>query len=234
MSQVPSVRPVWAAKAIVRAVWVAAGESPEWIAARTDALLSELGAAFDIEDWQTPEGRRWEGSPDELTEIVRSHVITGMFGEPEPESGYGFTVSGAGPRVGFHVHVAAGLISPGGRIPGHHLTIDLREMVVGGSTSQTADTVCAAVAQTWEPSVLDLADSPVNRTARRGNWKIGVGYRLWISEEVGAIAELAEGLTSAPLAKGTLVSAPDDWPAERVVAAMTQTLAANGLDEVPH
>jgi hypothetical protein len=31
-----------------------------------------------------------------------------------------------------------------------------------------------------------------------------------------------------------LISAPDDWSAERVVAAMTETLAANGLDEVPH
>ena len=33
---------------------------------------------------------------------------------------------------------------------------------------------------------------------------------------------------------GWITQWPDDWAAERVVAAMTETLAANGLDEVPH
>lgn len=101
-------------------------------------------------------------------------------------------------------------------------------------TSEIGDAVCAAVAATRSPANFKLADSATNSTARRGNWKIGIGYRTWISAEVRTINWVAEGLSAAELAGGTLISVPDDWPAERVVTAMTETFAANGLDEVPH
>ncbi len=50
----------------------------------------------------------------------------------------------------------------------------------------------------------------------------------------GIDSRIADGLSAAELSGGTLVSAPDDWSAEQVLVAMTETLAANGLDEVPH
>jgi len=229
MNQISRVRPVWSAKAVLRAIWVAAGEPPEWIAARTDALLRQLGSAFDVEQWETWKGELWDGPPEALADIVRRWVmrddatVEDPRGATLPEEGYSLFISGAGPRVRLDVHISAGAIAPGRRIPLHYLTIDLRELAFGAVTGGTADTICATVAQTWEPSMFALADSSVNRTARRGNWKIGVGYRLWICAEVGTIVELAEGLASSSLAGGTLVSAPDDWPAERVVEAMTQS-----------
>ncbi|WP_418004397.1 hypothetical protein ACNO8X_04910 [Mycobacterium sp. PDNC021] len=122
----------------------------------------------------------------------------------------------------------------GRRLPARHLHIDLWETTPGSVTSETADAVCGAAASTWQPATLTLTDSAANRLARRGNWKIGAGYRTWIGSEVGAVNHVAEGVTATELAGGTLISAPDDWPAERVVAALTETLAANGLDEVPH
>lgn len=79
-----------------------------------------------------------------------------------------------------------------------------------------------------------LSDDPVRQLARRGNWKIGIGYRTWISAEVGTVIHVADGLTVSELAGGTLISVPDDWPADRVVAAVGETLRLNGLDEVPH
>ncbi|MHA7657123.1 hypothetical protein ACX9NJ_16755 [Mycobacterium sp. ML2] len=82
--------------------------------------------------------------------------------------------------------------------------------------------------------MLELADPHLRQAARRGGWKIGVGYRLWLNHEVGLITQVAEGLSTTSLGRGTLISAPDDWPAERVIAAMTATLAANRLDEIPH
>ncbi|AIY46966.2 hypothetical protein G155_16940 [Mycobacterium sp. VKM Ac-1817D] len=94
--------------------------------------------------------------------------------------------------------------------------------------------MCAALASAWRPATLTLTDSATNRLARRGGWKIGAGYRTWISSEVGTVSRVADGLTATELAGGTLISAPDDWSAEQVVAAMVETLAANGLDEVPH
>ena len=45
---------------------------------------------------------------------------------------------------------------------------------------------------------------------------------------------VVDGLRAAEVAGATLISAPDDWPAEQVVAAMTETLAAHSRDEVPH
>lgn len=229
-----SIGPTWAAKAIVRAVWVAAGESPKWIATRTDALLREFDEAFEIADWRTSEDGFWQGPPDVLAGIVRGYATVDSYGDVVPESGYSFTVFGKGPGLGLDVQISAGATTPGRRIPRHSLTIELRQLAAGGVTSETADTVCAAVTRVWEPATVKLSDSSVDRIARRGNWKIGVGYRMWISAEVGPIHQLAEGLSSMPLATGTLISAPDDWPAERVVGAMTETLAANGLDEIPH
>ncbi|AMU39259.1 hypothetical protein A3N99_02930 [Mycobacteroides abscessus] len=232
--------PVWGSQtANIRAVWVAAGESPEWIAAHTDALLRELQSAFAVPEWRLTSGQPWEGSPDQLVEIVRGNPVRELDGGDEPGDalpgeGYSFTVSGAGPRVAPRLRIAAGNSVVGQRLPRRRLNIELREMYVGALTAADGDAACAAVAQAWNPAMLVLSDDPVRQLARRGNWKIGVGYRTWISKEVGEINHLVDLLTATELAGGTLISAPDDWPASRVVEAVTATLRENGLDEVPH
>lgn len=225
-------RPIWAADFSVNAIWVATGESPEWIARRTDALLSTLAYALSIPSWETPQHQEWRGTPEALADIVRSHVTTGTFGDPEPENGYLFTVSGKGPAAALHVQVSAGSRSKGRRVPLHAIAIDVREIAPGGVTAEMGDALCAAVAEAWTPAALSLSDLLVNRTARRGGWKIPVGYRTWVNAEAGTIRHTEEGLASRELTGGTLLSAPDDWPADRVVAAMTATLATNGLEEI--
>ncbi len=83
-------------------------------------------------------------------------------------------------------------------------------------------------------------DAAGNRTASASSEAAAVAeqpkdrhsYRTWISTEVGTVSRVANGLSATELAGGTLLSAPDDWPADRV-AAMTETLAGNGRDEVP-
>ncbi|MGV0812319.1 hypothetical protein ABQF34_10190 [Mycolicibacterium boenickei] len=240
MSVKTVVHPVWGHDAFVRSFWVATGESPEWIASRTDALLRALSPVFGISTWTTYTGDHWEGSLDTLAEVVRGFVVRDRptAGDPDgdvlSDEGYSFIVSGEGSGVDVEVRVAAGAQVLAARLPMHTLAIKLREKVPGSLTSEQGDAVCAAVASTWRPSYLKLTDSATNRAARRGNWKIGIGYRTWISSEVGAISRVADGLIATELAGGTLISAPDDWPAERVVAAMTETLSVNGLDEVPH
>ncbi|ALM19082.1 hypothetical protein [Mycobacteroides abscessus] len=231
--------PVWARDAFVNSVWVATGETPEWIADRTDALLAQLGEALGITHWDTTRDDRWEGPADALAAIVRRNPVRealpeGEEGEVIPSEGYSMVLNGAGPSVSVKVAVHAGSIAVGRRVPSHRLHIDLREATSAGITSEVGDAVCAAVASAWRPATLTLTDSATNRLARRGGWKIGAGYRTWISSEVGAVSRVADGLTATELAGGTLISAPDDWSAEQVVAAMTETLAANGLDEVPH
>ncbi|WJJ56286.1 polymorphic toxin immunity protein [Mycobacterium phage prophiT46-2] len=241
MNTTTTTTPVWGGRdANARAVWVGCGESPEWIAAHTDALLSQFGAAFDISEWRLTEGQEWAGSLDVLAGIVRSNPVRELVGASEeigdilPNEGYSFVVSGASSRVRLRAWIAAGYPAVGTRLPRRRLNIELREMYTGALTSADGDAVCRAVTQAWEPAMLVLTDDPVRQLARRGNWKIGVGYRTWISDEVGEINHLVDRLTATELAGGTLISAPDDWPAERVVEAMTATLRENGLDEVPH
>lgn len=230
---------MWSGSAFLNSVWVATSETPEWIVERTDALLGQLGEALGITHWDTSRNQRWEGSPAQLADIVRRHPVhealpEGEEGEVIPSEGYAMVLTGAGPTVAAKVWIDAGAIGIGRRVPSHRLHIDLRETSPGGITSEVGDAVCAAVASAWRPATLTLTDTATNRLARRGNWKIGAGYRTWISAEVGTVSRVADGLTVSELSGGTLISAPDDWSAEQVVAAMTETLSANGLDEVPH
>ncbi|SLD24814.1 Uncharacterised protein [Mycobacteroides abscessus subsp. bolletii] len=240
MTTVSTAPPVWAQSAFLNAVWVATGESAEWVASRTDALLRELQSILGVSSWQTYKGDPWTGSADELTAIVRRFVVREAptaddpDGEALPKEGYSYIVSGSGAGVDVDVRVSAGGIALGRRVPRHTLSIDIRETQPGSVTSEHGTAICAAVAQIWAPSSFKLTDSQTNSSARRGGWKIGVGYRTWISAEVGTVSHLVDLLTATELAGGTLISAPDDWPAERVVEAMTATLRENGLDEVPH
>lgn len=230
MTQTP---PVWAGKAVVSALWVATNETPEWVVARLDGVLQALAAAFGTAYWETSSGARWEGSAQEKAAIVQSFGATDPFGDPEPGSGFTFTVSGAGERVGLHVRVAAGSDTLGRRTPLHTVVIELRNMVEGAVDAAAGDAVVHAVVEHWQPASVTLADAELLRTARRGGWRIGFGYRVWISTAVGSVAEVAPGLTTAPFADGTLISAPDDWPAADVIAALGSTFASNGLDEIP-
>lgn len=233
--------PVWGSqRANIRAIRVAAGESPESIATRTDALLRGLKTAFDAPEWRLTSGQVWEGSQDALTDLVRSNPVRELVGGSEeigealPSEGYSFVVTGASARVSLKAWVTAGNAVVGRRIPTHHLLLELREMQVGAISGADGDAACDAVARAWSSAMFVLSDDPVRQLARRGNWKIGIGYRTWISAEVGAVRHVADGLTMSELAGGTLISVPDDWPADRVVAAMGETLRLNGLDEVPH
>jgi len=40
-----------------------------------------------------------------------------------------------------------------------------------------------------------------SRCIARGDWKIGVGYRTWISVQLGTVSRVADGLTAMELAE---------------------------------
>ncbi|WP_234797906.1 hypothetical protein [Mycolicibacterium neoaurum] len=228
---------VWVPRPFVRALWVATDESPGWILERTNAFTDQLQRVFGAGSWRTPDNEPWNGTPEEQAQILLSTVFVNDAYEPpqpEPQRGYRLQLRGHGSDVDIDVNVVAGAGTVGGRAPGHYLNVDVRETVPETFTSERADALCAAVASTWQPATLKFTDTITNSAARRGDWTIGVGYRTWISTEVGTVTQAAEGLTVSELAGGAMISAPDYWPADSVVAAMAETLAANGLDEVPH
>lgn len=47
-------QPVWAPRPFVRALWVATGESPEWILKRSNAFTDQVQRLFGIGSWRTP------------------------------------------------------------------------------------------------------------------------------------------------------------------------------------
>lgn len=142
--------------------------------------------------------------------------------QPEPDSGYRLLLRGHGSGVDIDVSVVAGARTPGGRVPGHYLNVDVRESIPGTFTSEGADALCPAVASTWQPATLKFTDAAHQQRSAARQLEDGIGYRTWISADVGTVAEAAEGLAVNELANGTMISAPDHWPADRVVAAMTQ------------
>lgn len=153
-------------------------------------------------------------------------------GEPLAEDGYSFILSGIGAGVDIELRVAAGCTALAARLPMHTLSIKLRTKASGAITG---DALCAAVASSWLPfcGSTHRLDDPSHRASGQLEDRHRPPH-LGISTEVAAVARAAHGLTVTDLAGGTPISAPDDWPADRVVAAMTETLAGNGLDEIPH
>lgn len=93
MNTTTAVKPLWAEDAFLRGFWVATEETPEWIAGKVDALLTALGAILEVTAWATYKGDRWEGSLDDLADIVRRSLVRDRptsahpAGEAMPERG---------------------------------------------------------------------------------------------------------------------------------------------------
>lgn len=103
---------------------------------------------------------------------------------------------------------------------------------VHASVGELWDASVRAAVTAFDPAFVTGQERAVLRMTRRGGWKISFGYRVWINDWVGAVTSHAEGLTTERLGNGTLIRVPDDWPAQRVVDALTETFQANHLDEV--
>lgn len=195
---------------------------------------------FDVPVWCVPMDAPWEGSLDALTDLVRRSAVKGVVSDDHvdeeiPGEGYSFTVSGIGPRVAVVVRVAAGNTAVGRRMPRRRLSVQLSATTDAGVDARAADAVCGEVVATLEPASAAFADTAVRHLARRGNWKIGIGYRTWISSGVGRIDQLAEGLTKSELASGTMIASPDDWGAlTHLVRSDPRTASVNILNSTDY
>ena len=104
---------------------------------------------------------------------------------------------------------------------------------VHASAGELWDASVHAAVTAFDPAFVTGQEMTILMMTRRGGWKISFGDRVWINDWVGAVTSHAEGLTTERLGNGTLIRVPDDWPAQRVVDALTDTFQANHLDEVP-
>ncbi len=220
---------------VVTAKWARLGATPEWIAERADALSERVGGTLGLGSWRVVgPWVDWAGTADEKTAIVASQVNDGGTGAPQIVDGYAMSLSAQDARLDATVSIHAGAQSVGRRLPTHDSMLDVNLKRPGVVSGEQGDALVAAMVEAWSPLSVVLSTGALNVLAKRGMWKISAGYRLWLSDEVGPIGAVAEGVTKSRLGGGTLLSVPDEWDAQRVVDAMAVTRELNGLDELPH
>lgn len=231
----------------VIAPWVAVSEPVGWIADRTDELVRRLSAVLGASGWkfiavtEAPEDLDepdnvavpWTGS---LEVLVASSEVVLNTPRPDVRGGFSFLVTGetgVGERVSVTVDAGASFV--GRRLPRHQVSVQVTAASEGGRVpGGTAEVVVRAVAETFDPAMVDVVSPEVGRLARRGGWLIGPSFRLWLHDGVLSCAVLPEGMSAERVGAGWLYSVPDGWEPGRVVAVHEEFRGLNGLDVLPH
>ncbi|WP_206673657.1 hypothetical protein [Pseudactinotalea terrae] len=216
----------------VRAIWVRANESVEWIAAATDTFVKGLRDLLDVPEWIDVTSSPWPGEVDAQQQHVRENLVA-YEGRVAVGSGCDISLYGATPPSP-QLTIHAGAITPGNRIPLHYAGLGFHPQSTPLSRREVVDDLIALAVRACQPAVVTFTTTAVNKESGRTGWQVPAGYRVWIGPEVGGISTTADGVTARPLEGGTLLSAPDDWEASAVAEAMNATLEANHLDEIPH
>ena len=214
-----------------RACWTRLSETPEDIARRTMRFMKEFSTRIKLECWR-PLRDEWDGTEAGLVEVIKRNPVTDDDGEPIPGDGYHFTLlNGAGP-LNTDFNVSAGEDQLFERIASPRL-MQKYYRSVHASAGELWDASVHAAVTAFDPAFVTCQEMTILMMTRRGGWKISFGYRVWINDWVGNVTSHAEGLTTERLGNGTLIRVPDDWPAQRVIDALTDTFQANHPDEVP-
>ena len=215
----------------VYACWTRLSETPEDIARMSMRFMKEFSTRIKTGPWEPLKGE-WDGTEAGLVEVVKRNPITDDDGEPIPGDGYYFTLNNdRGPlNTDFNVRTGTNRFNERVASPRFMQKYYHSEHASAG---ELWDASVHAAVTAFDPAFVTGQERTVLRMTRRGGWKISFGYRVWINDWVGNVTSHAEGLTTERLGNGTLIRVPDDWPAQQVVDALTETFQANNLDEVP-
>jgi hypothetical protein len=225
----------WADRVAIRVVLDRVAEPPEAIAACTEAFVRAFEGRFGPTDWEVIDGPAWTGSAAELTEIVRARPSTGATGEPDPSDGYVYSLyRRVGPRAAMSMIVDVGGRFLGRRLPSQNVLANLINPPGVPVEPAAADAMLESLIEAWQPLFASLSTYPINEVARRGQWKIPAGYRVWLRDGSVPLTEVADGVTLHPFAGGTMIRVPDHWAPEVISARLVETYERNGVDVVPH
>ena len=215
----------------VYACWTRLNETPEDIARMSMRFMKEFSTRIKLERWRPLEGE-WDGTEAGLVEVIKRNPITDDDGEPIPGDGYHFTLNNDRGPLNTHFNVSAGEDRLIERIASPKFSQDFYRSV-HASAGELWDASVHAAVTAFDPAFVTCQEMTILMMTRQDAWEIPFGYRVWINDWVGNVTSHAEGLTTERLGNGTLIRVPDDWPAQRVVDALTDTFQANHLDEVP-
>lgn len=213
-------------------IWARTDETVEWIADATNTQLQGLSPLVGVHGWRQPEAP-WPSDVGSQRAHVAASTIR-IEDREYPENGYSLWITppeGGSPRL--LIESGARHLDP--RYPNHTATITFKGTERTLPSVDVIENVVLLSARAWRPLVV-CDDSEIARlhVPTRSGWEIPTGYRLWISDDVGRLDQLADGLTTQAVEGGTLLSVPAHWEPERMYESVLATLEANGLDEIPH
>lgn len=220
---------------LLHAVWTRTSEPPVWIADATNTLLQGISGALGVPRWNQRDGSGWPESEADRQHVVESWISRDRDGNPLSKAGYELYFVAPGNPAGAEVTIFAGDARLGTRLPLHTATVRPRPLRGTVLSSAMVDQLCVAAVQAWQPARVEFSSSAVRELyGTTNNWSIDPAWRLWLSDEVGPIEHVTEGVTATRMHGGTMLAVPDDFSAEQVVETMGPTLRANDLIEIPH
>ena len=214
-----------------RGCWTRLNETPEDIARMSMRFMKEFSTQIKLDHWR-PLRDEWDGTEEDLVTVVKNNAVKTEEGKISRGAGYSITLLNGTDILNTNFNVSAGEDQLFERIASPRL-MQKYYRSVHASAGELWDASVHAAVTAFDPAFVTGQEMTILMMTRRGDWKISFGYRVWINDWVGNVTSHAEGLTTERLGNGTLIRVPDDWPAQRVVDALTDTFQANHLDEVP-
>ncbi|QWW20230.1 hypothetical protein I6B53_03800 [Schaalia sp. 19OD2882] len=215
----------------VRCAWTRTGETPKRIAQMTEAYIADFSTRMGGGRWASLDGA-WDGSIASLTALVRQGVETGETRDSNPAGGHGVWMRSVHSPVESLLNVFAGQaqLSPAVASPGMTHAFGTKSDV---SAPVTWDAATRAAITAFDPAFVAAQERDLLRVAPGEGWQLPIAYRVWVNESVGRVQQVPDGVVLENVGKGTLVSVPVEWPAQRVLEQMSEVYRLNGLDSVP-
>jgi len=223
----------------VYAPWSRLNETPEEIARRTSRFMEEFSSRVSVGRWrpiQQEEGE-WDGTEAGLAGFIGNRIMRKSDGEHAPEGGYHFLLETENDLLETCFSVTAGqskilepVYGPSFYQQFGWLPFPDPDQPPRVSADFLWEASLRAVIPAFDPIFAVGQELDVIMEQEPEGWLLPIGYRVWINERVGGVRACAEGLTVERLGNGTLIRAPDSWPAERVIETLTETFRSNDLD----
>ena len=215
----------------VYACWTRLSETPEDIARMSMRFMKEFSTQIKLDHWR-PLRDEWDGTEEDLVTVVKNNAVKTEEGKISRGAGYSTTLNNDRGPLNTTFNVSAGEDQLNERIASPCFTQDFYHSE-HASVGELWDASVHAAVTAFDPAFAVGQEMTILMMTRQDAWEIPFGYRVWINDWVGNVTSHAEGLTTERLGNGTLIRVPDDWPAQQVVDALTETFQANNLDEVP-
>lgn len=220
---------------VVAARWARTNETPEEIAQMTTKFINELSPEIDISEWGKPNGIRKVDANSIANYIKETDRLDDM-SSPELD-GYRLTLgvydTPSTTDLLTNLNINAGAAEIPRLIPSPSAMQTFYNSEWNGIKKLGMCSMTAMITA-FDPVVVSFHDAELNLCdPRRDSWAVPLGYYVWINDLIGPIKSFAPGLQVTHLKNGTLITVPDEWPAEIVAESLLETYSQNNIRDIP-